>query len=179
MTTDLRVEVVPISALTPDPTNARKHSQKNLDAIAGSLRQFGQRRPLVVYGDVVIAGNGTMEAAKSLGWTEIAVTRVPRDWSPDQARAYALADNRTAELAEWDSAVLADQLIELDAVGFDLAEFGFAPMEPPTDPGDADTGPQLGDTRYAVIIDCTDELQQMELLELLAAQGHAVRPLML
>jgi ParB-like chromosome segregation protein Spo0J len=178
MTTDLRVEVVPIDALTPDPTNARKHSRKNLDAIAGSLRQFGQRRALVVYGDVVIAGNGTLEAARSLGWTEIAVTRVPRDWSPEQARAYALADNRTAELAEWDSAVLADQLIELDAVGFDLSEFGFAQMEPPTGDDD-DTDPQLGETKYAVIIDCADELQQAELLHNLAAQGLAVRPLML
>lgn len=130
----LQVETVNITSLEPDPTNARKHSQRNLDAIAGSLRNFGQRRPLVVYGNVVIAGNGTLLAAKSLGWKQIAVTRCPSDWTPEQARAYALADNRTAELAEWDSAILAEQLIELDAVGVDLEEFGFTALRPPLDP---------------------------------------------
>lgn len=131
-----RVEVVPVSSLQTDPANARKHSRHNIAAIAGSLKQFGQRRPLVVYGQTVIAGNGTLEAVKSLGWEKVAITRVPSDWSPEQARAYALADNRTAELAEWDSVILAEQLVELDAVGYDLAEFGFAPLRPPADPGD-------------------------------------------
>lgn len=177
MSTDLKVEVVPISALTPDPTNARTHSKKNLDAIAGSLRQFGQRRPLVVYGDVVIAGNGTIEAAKSLGWTEIAVTRVPRGWSPEQAKAYALADNRTAELADWDAAVLADQLIELDAVGWDLSEFGFAQMEPPTDP-EPGGGGELGE-RYEVVVECSDQFQQQELLERFSGEGLRVRAIVL
>lgn len=130
----MKVELVKVESLTPDPENARTHSQRNLDAIAGSLRQFGQRRPLVVFGSTVIAGNGTLQAAKTLGWTEIAITRVPRDWSIEQARAYALADNRTAELAEWDTAVLADQLVDLDAVGWDVSEFGFEPLTPPTDP---------------------------------------------
>lgn len=130
----LKVEQVKIESLTPDPENARKHSRRNLDAIIGSLRQFGQRRPLVVFGSTVIAGNGTLEAAKSLGWTEISITRVPRDWSIEQARAYALADNRTAELATWDSEILADQLVNLDAVGWDVSEFGFEPLSPPTDP---------------------------------------------
>lgn len=133
----LTVETVAIESLTPDPQNARKHGKKNLDAIAGSLSHFGQRRPLVVAGDnVVIAGNGTLEAAKSLGWTEVVITRVPRDWDFDRARAYALADNRTAELAEWDQQVLADQLLELDAVGWELGEIGFEPLMPPTNPDD-------------------------------------------
>lgn len=130
----LKVQTVKVESLTPDPENARKHNQKNLDAIVGSLRAFGQRRPLVVHGDVVIAGNGTLEAAKSLGWTHVSVTRTPADWTFEQARAYALADNRTAELAAWDEKILADQLVELDAVGWDLAEIGFEPLSPPIDP---------------------------------------------
>lgn len=131
---DLDVELVAVESLTPDPVNARKHDKKNLAAIASSLREFGQRRPLVVWGDTVIAGNGTLEAAKSLGWTEVVVTRVPRSWDYDRARAYALADNRTAELATWNAAVLAEQLVELDAVGWDVSDLGFASLEPPTDP---------------------------------------------
>jgi site-specific DNA-methyltransferase (adenine-specific) len=130
--TNLRLESVLISSLSLDPTNARRHDSKNLASIEGSLRLFGQRKPIVVTGaNVVVAGNGTLEAAKALGWTNIDVVRIPVDWSPEQVKAYALADNRTAELAEWDAKVLADQLVELDAVGWDISEFGFDALEPP------------------------------------------------
>lgn len=129
---DLKVEIVEISTLIPDPANARKHGQRNLDAIRASLREFGQRRALVVTGEsVVIAGNGTMEAAKALGWTKIAITRTPKEWDYDRARAYALADNRTAELAEWDMKILNEQLLELDANGFNITDLGFDPLLPP------------------------------------------------
>lgn len=133
-TQNLKVERVSISSLRKDPNNARKHSQRNIDAIAGSLSTFGQRRPLVVWGDVVIAGNGTMEAADSLGWKEIEITRVPNDWDEDRARAYALADNRTAELAEWDTDVLAGQLIELDDTGYEIGDWGFDPLAQEEEP---------------------------------------------
>jgi site-specific DNA-methyltransferase (adenine-specific) len=115
-----------IEDLTLDPRNARTHSQKNLDAIATSLTKFGQRKPIVITGDgVVLAGNGTLEAAKSLKWDHIDVTVTPADWDIDTARAYALADNRTAELAEWDEAVLAQQLLELHDADFDIEALGF------------------------------------------------------
>jgi ParB-like chromosome segregation protein Spo0J len=128
---DLQIETVKIETLAFDPTNARKHDAKNLDAIAGSLKLFGQRKPIVVTPDnVVVAGNGTLEAAKSLGWTEIVIARTPRGWTWEQVKAFALADNRTAELAEWDSAVLANQLLDLDANGWELKEFGFESLNP-------------------------------------------------
>jgi hypothetical protein len=130
----VKVERVRIDSLILDPENARKHSKRNIDAIAGSLSTFGQRRPLVVWDGIVIAGNGTLEAAKSIGWTDIEITRVPSDWTHEQARAYALADNRTAELAEWDSEILANQLVELDSVGYEISDWGFEPLTPPTDP---------------------------------------------
>jgi len=129
------IETRRIADLTPDPENARKHSNANIQAIAHSLDKFGQRRPIVVTHDgVILAGNGTAEAAKYLGWTEIAVTAVPETWSYEMARAYALADNRTAEMAEWDANILANQLIELDASGWEVGELGFENLEPPTDP---------------------------------------------
>jgi ParB-like chromosome segregation protein Spo0J len=132
--TELRIETVNINSLTPDPANARKHDGKNLKAIASSLEKFGQRKPIVVTPDsIVVAGNGTLEAAKSLGWTEIAVARTPVGWTWDQIKAFALADNRTAELAEWDDKVLADQLLELDANGWELEEIGFENLQPPTE----------------------------------------------
>jgi site-specific DNA-methyltransferase (adenine-specific) len=130
--TDLKIETVAISSLTPDPVNARKHDGKNLKAIENSLLKFGQRKPICVTPDsIVVAGNGTLEAAKSLGWTEIVIARTPVGWSWEQIRAFALADNRTAELAQWDDKVLADQLLELDANGWKLEELGFENLEPP------------------------------------------------
>lgn len=131
----LKTETVKISSLQLDPNNARKHSGQNLDAITGSLNLFGQRKPIVITdANIIVAGNGTLEAAKSLGWTEISIVRTPTDWTAEQIKAYALADNRTAEMAEWDSKILAEQLLELDAVGWDVAEFGFEPLHPPLDP---------------------------------------------
>jgi site-specific DNA-methyltransferase (adenine-specific) len=121
----MKIEIVNIDDLDLDPKNARKHDAKNLKAIADSLDLFGQRKPIVVWGRTVVAGNGTMAAARSLGWKEITIARVPDDWSADQVKAYALADNRSAELASWDEQVLASQLLELQEAEFDIELLGF------------------------------------------------------
>jgi DNA modification methylase len=125
------VELVLIDDLTLDPKNARRHDDKNLRAIAESLKQFGQRKPIVVWGSTVVAGNGTLVAARSLGWREILVARVPDDWDEARVTAYALADNRSAELAEWDDQVLTEQLKELELADWDVEALGFeATVEP-------------------------------------------------
>jgi DNA modification methylase len=125
----LRKLAVPIDTLTLDPSNARKHGERNLDAIIRSLDRFGQRVPIVVQqqGMVVRAGNGRVLAAKKLGWTHIAAVVV--DESSVDATAFAIADNRTAELAEWDDETLASLLQSLPddaqlAAGFDDDELG-------------------------------------------------------
>ena len=124
----MNLETVTIESLKLDPNNARKHSRRNLDAIAASLNKFGQRKPIVVHNGVVIAGNGTLEAAKSLGWKEIAVSVCPADWDADTAKAYALADNRSSELAEWDDKILSTQLLDLDDMGWNIEALGFEPL---------------------------------------------------
>jgi ParB-like chromosome segregation protein Spo0J len=122
----MKLENLRISNLTPDPENARQHDDKNLKAIMGSLKEFGQRKPIVITeSGVIVAGNGTVQAAKRLGWTDIEAVRVPADWTPDQVKAFALADNRTAELATWDIHVLDEQLWELEELGVDVKELGF------------------------------------------------------
>jgi DNA modification methylase len=124
----MNTELVPISDLTPDPANARKHGERNLSSIIDSLRAFGQQKPIVVdRRGVVIAGNGTLEAAKRLGWEEIAVVRTELD--PTQATAFGIADNRTAELAEWDEDVLVSLLDSLDAETRDLMHFDEKELE--------------------------------------------------
>ncbi len=113
-------ERVSLSRLVPDPKNARKHPERNLEAIMASLAKFGQQRPVVVLEDnTVIAGNGTLEAAKRLGWEDLWVSRT--NLSADEARAYAIADNRSGELAAWDDDALRNQLAELREVDSALA----------------------------------------------------------
>jgi DNA modification methylase len=124
----MNTELVSISDLTPDPANARKHGERNLSSIIDSLRAFGQQKPIVVdRRGVVIAGNGTLEAAKRLGWEEIAIVRTELD--PTQATAFGIADNRTAELAEWDEEVLVSLLDSLDDETRDLLHFDEKELE--------------------------------------------------
>jgi site-specific DNA-methyltransferase (adenine-specific) len=149
----MKLETLRIADLTSDPQNARKHDEKNLEAIVGSLRQFGQRKPIVVsQGNIIVAGNGTVEAAKRLGWESIETVRIPDGWTEDQIKAFALADNRSAELATWDVQVLNKQLMELDAVEFDIKELGFElpqVLELEVAP-DADDVPDTADARVKV-----------------------------
>ena len=147
----MKTERVPIDSVTLDPANVRRHPERNLATIKASLLRFGQQKPIVVDADgIVRAGNGTWTAAKALGWKEIAIVRTNLRGS--EATAYAIADNRTAELAEWDDDSLAQTLAALqiedeallEATGFDPKELealtGVGDVvedevpEPPADP---------------------------------------------
>ena len=125
----MQVERVMIDELDCDPANVRAHDSKNLDAIKSCLRRFGQQKPIVVNEKgIVIAGNGTLTAARALGWDSINIVKTVLEGS--EATAYAIADNRTGELAEWDEEALAKQLSALqiedealvEAAGFSDAE---------------------------------------------------------
>jgi DNA modification methylase len=149
----MKIQTLQIKDLTPDPNNARQHDDKNLKAIQGSLKEFGQRKPIVITeAGVIVAGNGTVEAAKRLGWLEIQAVTVPGDWTPEQTKAFALADNRTAELASWSPEVLAAQLLELEEAGFEIEEFGFEKIEVAEEPREIveDEIPQLAPKRVAL-----------------------------
>ena len=107
-----------INELKNDPANARKHSEKNIKTIKDSLEVFGQQKPIVVDNrGVVIAGNGTLQAATELGWEQINIVETSLD--PAHAQAFGIADNRTAELAEWDVEVLDTLIKNMDS---DLVE---------------------------------------------------------
>ena len=110
--------------LLSDPANVRKHNDRNLSAIKASLAKYGQQKPIVIgENNVVIAGNGTLEAAASLGWDKIDCVRSPLKGS--EATGYAISDNRTAELAEWHNQALAETLRSLQSEDFDLEALGF------------------------------------------------------
>ena len=119
----MKLTTTKITELSLDPSNVRKHGRKNLDAIKASLRKFGQQKPIVVDAKgIVLAGNGTLTAAQELGWTEIDIIRTQLEGV--EATMFAIADNRTSELAEWEDS-LAEVLQKLQADGHDLGELGY------------------------------------------------------
>ncbi len=179
---DALLEKVALTTISPDPANVRKHSRRNIQAIKASLQRFGQQKPIVVdANNVVRAGNGTLAAAAELGWKEITIIRTQLS-GPD-AVAYAIADNRTAELAQWDDQALATQVAELDeqlqaAAGFAQEELAKLLGEPAPEPsaGEEDMAvPEL----YQIVVTCRDETQQQELFQQLQTQGWECRVLTL
>ena len=123
-----RVQMIDIDTLVLDPANVRTHPQRNIDAIIGSLQAFGQQKPVVVDADnVVRAGNGLVRAARLLGWSQVAAYTTGLGGS--EAIAYAIADNRTAELSEWDDDGLAAQVEALLAEGVQVESWGWTEDE--------------------------------------------------
>jgi ParB-like chromosome segregation protein Spo0J len=126
---DRCVELVGVDRLTPYTANARTHSREQIRKIAESIQAFGFNSPILVdeKGEV-LAGHGRLEAAKFLGLKQVPTLRISHLSAPEK-RAYLLADNRTAELAEWDLDILATELgdlleldFEVELTGFDLDE---------------------------------------------------------
>lgn len=119
----MRIVSRKISTLRLDPDNARKHGTEDIKAIARSLDSAGQQTPIVITSEgIVVKGNGTLEAAKLLGWQTIQT--VTTTLTGKALDAYKIADNRTAELSEWDTAKLIAQLETfeaemLEATGYD------------------------------------------------------------
>lgn len=181
----LRPLVVSISEIIPDAANSRTHGRANLDTIKGSLRQFGQTTPLVVQADngVLRAGHGRLAAARELiadgdlRWERMAVVKVA--WDNVTGTAFSIADNRTAELAEWDAAALEKQLREINVgdealqeMFSDLAEeLDLIVAEEPEEVQPAEDVPE----RFQVMITCTDEGHQKLLLEELENRGIECR----
>lgn len=105
----------PVTELSVDPANLRLHPPESIRAIKASLQRFGQRTPIVVDGrGVTVAGAGRLQAALELGWRTIAAARQD-DLTGAERIAYAIADNRSAELSAWDAPGLASTLRELPA----------------------------------------------------------------
>ena len=118
-----------IDDLHQDPRNARKHNERNLDMIVTSLTEVGAARSIVIDEDnIILAGNGTVTAAEKVGIRNVRVVDAEGDeviavrrknLTPEQKRMLALYDNRTAELAQWDT----EALQQLADEGLDLSGF--------------------------------------------------------
>jgi DNA modification methylase len=117
----------PLARLLPYANNARTHSDEQIAQIAASIVEFGFTNPILVGGDgVIMAGHGRLAAARKLGLDTVPVV-VLDHLTPTQRRALVIADNRIAENAGWDEALLRAELEALQDEGFDLDLTGFDP----------------------------------------------------
>ena len=124
MSAPMSVELRPLDAVRPYANNPRQNDDA-VEAVAESIRRFGFRQPIVVDADgVIVAGHTRFRAAQRLGLATVPV-HVATDLSPDEVRAYRLADNKTAELASWDDALLSIELDALRGAGIDWTLLGF------------------------------------------------------
>jgi ParB-like chromosome segregation protein Spo0J len=120
----MNIELRDITSIRPYDKNPRNNDDA-VEAVAASLRQFGFRQPIVVDADgVIICGHTRYKAAQKLGLAKVPV-HVAQDLSPEQVKAYRIADNKTAELAEWNMDLLPIELKDLQAADFDLSALGF------------------------------------------------------
>jgi DNA modification methylase len=127
----LAVEYLPLRSLHPWSGNARTHSKRQIQQIAGSIREFGFTNPILIdRKSTVVAGHGRIEAAKLLGISKVPTIRLEH-LSDEQKRAYIIADNRLAEKAGWDREILAIELQHLSALelDFELEITGFETAE--------------------------------------------------
>ncbi|CAH0447588.1 hypothetical protein LMG10661_03655 [Ralstonia syzygii subsp. syzygii] len=159
---DLIVKHCPIAALIPYCRNSRTHSDAQVAQIAASIREFGWTTPVLIDSESgIIAGHGRVLAARKLGLTEVPCIQI-RDMTEAQKRAYVIADNKLAENAGWDKELLALELGELKADGFDLDLIGFDAedlgklLEPDTKIGltDDDDAPEVA----AVAVSCAGDV---------------------
>lgn len=118
----MKVQNVSIDKIKPYENNPRDN-EAGVDAVANSIDEFGWQQPIVVdKNNVIIVGHTRYLAAKKLGLKEVPV-KVATGLTPEQVKAYRLADNKTGELTDWDNDLLNDELS--DILDIDMGDFGF------------------------------------------------------
>ena len=120
----MEVHLRPIESVQPYDKNPRKNDLA-VEGVAKSLKAFGFRQPIVVDAQgVIVVGHTRWKAARQLGLTQVPV-HVATGLTPEQIKAYRLADNRTNEVAEWDFELLPLELGELKELGYDISDLGW------------------------------------------------------
>lgn len=124
MSVELKIEYLPVDALKPYEKNARKHTDADVQNIVASIGEFGFDDPIGIWGEdnLIVEGHGRLLAAKKIGMETVPCIRLDH-LTDEQRRAYALAHNKTAEMSEWDSVILPEELSEI--LNIDMEQFGF------------------------------------------------------
>jgi len=187
--------------LIPWDRNPKAHPTDNVAAIARSIKRFGFAAPIVAWQSrrQIVAGHGRLLAAQLLYREDpgqllatdqpgpgLVPVRFLEFASDAEAAALAIADNRLTEANPMDDAIVSELLRELKANGADVSGLGYdnSSLAKLLDeasknaPGDEDTSSKLGDGLiYSVVVECTDDSHQAEVLERMEAEGYKCRPL--
>lgn len=158
----------PIKSIRPYEKNPRRNDEA-VDAVAASIKEFGWQQPIVVDKDgVIIAGHTRYKAAKKLKCDTVPVV-VADDLTEDQVKAYRLADNKTGELAEWDTALLGEELVEL--ADFDMEQFGFDFFdEENVEPKQRKEAPYH--ENVSVVVECENDAEAERVFLQLQSEGY-------
>ena len=168
------MQMMATSDLIPYVNNPRQNDDA-VDAVASSIKNFGFKVPIVVDGqNEIVNGHTRLKAAKKLGLDEVPVI-VADDLTPEQIKAFRLADNKVGEIAEWDEDALSVELEELENLDFDMSEFGFEMSEPQTQEKDENTDSVPIDEKMIIIIESDNESELEEYFEKLVEEGYPCR----
>ena len=184
MSKNLNVKMMPIGDVVPYEKNPRLNDQA-VDAVASSIREFGFKVPIVVDSKgVVVSGHTRLKAAKTLGLDDVPVI-VADDLDDTKIKAFRLADNKVAELADWDESLLIKELEELDDLNYDMGQFEFELDLDDADGNgsDGDGSDDMGDIpdninvmeTFALNVIVKDEAEQAELYEEMLGRGYEVK----
>ncbi len=110
--------------LTPHPRNSRTHTEAQVAQVGASIKRFGFNAPVLVKGDLIVAGHARVLAAAHIGMAQVPTIDVSH-MTDDEVRAYLIADNKHAENAEWDVDVLAVEAADMIEMGISHDEMGF------------------------------------------------------
>lgn len=122
----MNVEIVKIGSLKPYPRNARVHSERQIEMIAESIKEFGFLSPVIIdENNMILAGHGRVEGAMLAGLSEVPCYRIC-GLTDDQKRAYILVDNKLSDLSEWDFKMLQG---ELDSIDINMEDYGMFDVE--------------------------------------------------
>lgn len=120
----LKIEYLPIDALTPYENNAKEHPQEQIDQIIESIKQFGMNDPIGIWGDehLIVEGHGRLLALQQMGETEVPTIRLDH-MTDEQRKAYTLVHNKTTMNSGFNLEILNE---ELDSLSIDMTDFGFS-----------------------------------------------------
>lgn len=162
----MKIQNVNIQDVKPYANNPRDNDG-GVDAVANSIKEFGWQQPIVVDKDhVIVAGHTRYKAAKKLGMKEVPIV-VANKLTPEQVKAYRLADNKTGELTTWDTDLLDDELN--DILNIDMSNFGFKNDEADVD--DIDLSDEI-EERFELKVECQDENELSQLFDRLSKDGY-------
>ena len=165
---------VPIDSVCTDPENENKHDAKSIRAIAASLREYGQLKPIVVSSKTgfISAGNGTHAAAKTLGWEYIAVVATEHD--SEAHAAFRITENRTHDFSSFDEELLQRGLLLMKEKTPDLfLDLELAELEGKT--AAAETKEVEVTPKFALLVELPTEAAQKKYFDKWTKEGLNVQ----